>query len=396
MGRAGQGVDVRETSIRVTFTLDGKQRRETLLVNGEPLAPTPPNIKYATRLAAEIRDRIRHGTFSMAEYFPASGAGAAPTSLSVWLDTWLAGQRLANSSRKAYASAIVLWKTTLGDKPLRALKTSDVLLAINTRAKLSGKTRNNYMDVLSAALDLAVLDKLMPDNPVHHVPRAKHQKPPVEPFTRDEADAILADMARHYPAQVVNFTRFKFFSGVRTGEAFGLPWTNVDLAAGHVIISQGVVQGEDVDRTKTSQARQVALNSIARGALVAQQAETLMRKGHVFHDPRYGARWAGERAFGRSYWAPTLLRLKMAYRPPYNTRHTYATMMLMAGMTPAFCAGQMGHSVEIFLTTYAKWIPGAGDKAEMAKLEQTLGAPRDRSFIPELSLKCKEAPRGAS
>jgi integrase len=86
----------------------------------------------------------------------------------------------------------------------------------------------------------------------------------------------------------------------------------------------------------------------------------------------------------------------MAYRPPYNTRHTYATMMLMAGMTPAFCAGQMGHSVEIFLTTYAKWIPGAGDKAEMAKLEQTLGAPRDRSFIPELSLKCKEAPRGAS
>ena len=56
-------------------------------------------------------------------------------------------------------------------------------------------------------------------------------------------------------------------------------------------------------------------------------------------------------------------------------RHTYATLMLMAGMTPAFCAGQMGHSVDIFLRTYAKWIPGAGDAAEMARLEATLGAP---------------------
>ena len=65
----------------------------------------------------------------------------------------------------------------------------------------------------------------------------------------------------------------------------------------------------------------------------------------------------------------------MRYRPPYNTRHSYATAMLMAGMTPAFCAGQMGHSVEIFLSTYAKWIPGAGDASEMAKLERALAGP---------------------
>ncbi|VBC91783.1 Bbp50 [Burkholderia pseudomallei] len=32
--------------------------------------------------------------------------------------------------------------------------------------------------------------------------------------------------------------------------------------------------------------------------------------------------------------------------------------MLMAGMTPAFCAKQLGHSVEMFLTTYSKWIEG--------------------------------------
>jgi integrase len=373
MGRAGQGVDVRATSIRITFTLDGKQRRETLMVDGVPMAPTPANLKYAARLAAEIRERIRHDTFSMAEYFPASGAGAAPTTVGTQLDTWLAGQRIAASTRNAYNSAATFWKGTIGARPLRALKASEILTALGTRPKLSGKTVNNYVSVLREALDLAVLDKLLGDNPAHHVPRAKHQKPPVDPFTRDEAEAIIADLAKHYPAQVARFVEFKFFSGVRTGEAFGLRWPNVDLASGHVLIAEGVVQGEEVDRTKTSVARQVQLNSRARAALAGQKTDTFMAGKHVFHDPRYAARWAGERAFGRSYWAPCLKRLGMRYRPPYNTRHTYATMMLMASMTPAFCAGQMGHSVEIFLTTYAKWIPGAGDLAEMAKLEQTLG-----------------------
>ena len=59
----------------------------------------------------------------------------------------------------------------------------------------------------------------------------------------------------------------------------------------------------------------------------------------------------------------------MRYRRPYNCRHTYATAMLMAGMTPAFCAKQLGHSVEMFLKTYTKWVDGDQDSVEMARLE---------------------------
>ncbi len=43
-------------------------------------------------------------------------------------------------------------------------------------------------------------------------------------------------------------------------------------------------------------------------------------------------------------------------RRQYGTRHTYATMSLMAGMDPAFIANQLGHSVEMLLSTHAKWI----------------------------------------
>ncbi|MDH0522508.1 hypothetical protein ACOTEK_25870 [Achromobacter xylosoxidans] len=64
--------------------------------------------------------------------------------------------------------------------------------------------------------------------------------------------------------------------------------------------------------------------------------------------------------------------LGIRYRRPYNIRHTYATMMLMAGMRPAFCAKQMGHSIQVFLTTYAKWLDGAHDDLEMARLESAI------------------------
>jgi integrase len=44
----------------------------------------------------------------------------------------------------------------------------------------------------------------------------------------------------------------------------------------------------------------------------------------------------------------------------------------MAGMTPAFCAKQLGHSVEMFLRTYAKWIDGGQNALEMGRLEAAL------------------------
>lgn len=47
--------------------------------------------------------------------------------------------------------------------------------------------------------------------------------------------------------------------------------------------------------------------------------------------------------------------------------------MLMAGMTPAFCAKQLGHSVEMFLTTYSKWIDGDQNDLEMA-LERAISS----------------------
>jgi len=68
-------------------------------------------------------------------------------------------------------------------------------------------------------------------------------------------------------------------------------------------------------------------------------------------------------------------------RSPFCGRHTYATMMLMAGMTPTFCAKRLWPSVEIFLRTYAKWIDGDQNALEMGRLEAAPCA----GLIPDLT-----------
>ena len=73
-------------------------------------------------------------------------------------------------------------------------------------------------------------------------------------------------------------------------------------------------------------------------------------------------------------------------RDARQTRHTYATMMLMAGVAPAYAAKQMGHSIEMFLRTYAKWIDGADKGAEQRKLD---------AFISSAKVEPRSAAREA-
>lgn len=62
MARSGNGVEVRNTSIRLAFTSQRRVAcRETIYKGREPLAPTPPNVRYAHRVAEEIRRQLRAG-----------------------------------------------------------------------------------------------------------------------------------------------------------------------------------------------------------------------------------------------------------------------------------------------------------------------------------------------
>ncbi|WP_238585780.1 hypothetical protein [Comamonas sp. E6] len=90
-------------------------------------------------------------------------------------------------------------------------------------------------------------------------------------------------------------------------------------------------------------------------------------------EPTHGDPWADEKRFRNPFWVPVLKALGIRYRLPNHMRNTYATMLLMAGATPAYAAKQMGHSVEMFWSVYSKWLDDGQGNIEQAKLESFIG-----------------------
>ncbi len=157
-----------------------------------------------------------------------------------------------------------------------------------------------------------------------------------------------------------------FWTGMRTGELLALEWRDVTREA--LMIERAYVRRETTT-TKTGKRRRVLLLPAAQAAL-----KTLPRPitgGRVFLN-QYGRGFQSGYHLNRSWREAhdaTRVRLRSG---SYPWRHTYASLMLTAGVRPALVAQQLGHSVQVLLSTYARWIPADDDRSE---LEKVLGEP---------------------
>lgn len=379
MGGAS-GVEKRERSIRIRFEYRGKLRKETLYLDDAPVPPTPANLKYAARVATEIKRKIADGTFKYADYFPHSTHADEPEEGAAMLhdvmDTWLKVHPVKGSTKRTYRTRIEnFWKPALKDKPIAEVLYSDILTALNSGTWKSGKSRNNELSMIKQVFELARRDKLIEANPCEEIERANYQKPGPDPFDLGEVHAILGHLRQHRPEQILNFVQFQFFTGLRTSEGIALRWADIDFRKREILVDGTNVYDEESDTTKTYESRIVKLTKPALEALERQRSHTQLAGEHVFHDPKKGEPWAYAKITDvRSFWSSTLKKLGIRYRRPYNMRHTYATIGLMSGAKPGFMAAQLGHSLRMFFTVYAKWISGADDDRELAKLEEAISA----------------------
>lgn len=377
MGGAG-GIELRESSIRVRFLYRGKQRKETLCVNDEPMAPTPANAKYAVRLAAEIKRKIADGSFIYADYFPGSPHADEPIAgvpmLFDIMDSWIKLHDLKASTRGQYRTRIEsFWKVHLKNKPVAEVGYSDIMAALNAGTWKSGKSRNNELSMIRQVFEFARRDKIITANPCEEVARAAQQKAAPDPFDIAEAHQILNHLRARRPEQILNFVQLMFFSGLRTSEGIALRWGDIDFQRREMLIDGANVYDEEVETTKTYKARVVKLTNLAMEAIERQRDHTLLAGGHVFHNPKTGEAWSYAKITDvRYFWEITLKQLGIRYRRPYNMRHTFATIGLMSGAKPGFLAGQLGHSLRMFFDVYAKWISSSDDAREMEKMEAAI------------------------
>jgi integrase len=369
------GIKPHGKGIQITFYWNGERFRPTL---GIPSTPT--NLKYAERLKAEIERAISLGTYSLDQYashFPTSRTARsvpkdnASITFSDIAKNWLKSiTHLGAGTQKKYQQALAFWVDKVGDEPIDSIKYSTLAAYANSQG-WEPKNRNNILIPLRQVMEMASLDGLIAGNPTSRIKNGKVQKKPPDPLTAEEVQLVLNHMGKYSP-QIVNYFEFAFFSGMRPSELISLKWGDIDEPRGLARVQRARTFGKEHE-TKTYIVRDVELNSMAKNALLRQKQHTLLKDGYVFDNPVTGEPFTEERPLRRAYWNPTLKALKMRARNFYQTRHTYATLNLMAGANPMWVAKQLGHAnMQMVLTVYAKWIEGADKSQEMAKLEGKL------------------------
>jgi len=227
--------------------------------------------------------------------------------------------------------------------------------------------RRHHCLGIAAALNDAVDEEILELNPLAGWTYARKEVPAreddVDPFTPEEQHAILAAAT----GQARNLIQFALWTGMRTSELVALDWGDVDWLRGEIRVSKAMTQaaGGEAEVTKTTLSRRsIKLLAPAMEALKAQKAFTFLADAEVFQNPRTLKRWAGDQPIRKTMWAHVLKRSGVRYRRPYQTRHTYASMMLSAGEHPMWVAQQMGHKDWTMIArVYGRWMPHADNNA---------------------------------
>lgn len=368
MGRNRTGVRAAsESSIEITFTYHGQRCRERLR-----LKPTPPNLKRATRFRESVLQAIATGIFDYRVSFPDSkNAGhfavrvGDVSSTADFLDDWLKRQRpiVKSSTWNDYHKTVVNHLIpAFGEYTLSDLKRSVIREWCSTLTA-GNKRIANVLSPLRVALQEAVDDEIIESNPLYgwSYKRREPVEPndDIDPFTPAEQAAILDALE----GQGLNLIQFAFWTGLRTNELVALEWGDIDWIRGTILIIRGQTQAaEEPEAPKTRAGRrELKILSPAMAALTNQKPHSFLHNGdRVFLNPRTGAPWIGDQAIRRTLWTHALKRAGVRYRRPYQTRHTYASMMLSAGESPMWVAQQMGHADWTMIArVYGRWIPDA-------------------------------------
>lgn len=288
------------------------------------------------------REAVRWKAARIAERDRGELTNAGGRTIAKWLDEWLE-DRKTRVAKKTYEHDAARVKNHLkpriGRHALERLTPAHIrkMLADMDADGKSASERQKAGKVLREALNVAVTDGLIPNNPATKVKLPKPR--PTEKTVLD------ADQVRRL-AEVATNSRFGAWmvlaldTGMRPGELFGLHWQDVELDGLIIHVRRSLEETSRGELTlkdcKTERSRRslpiapmtgLALHRL-RQALWA--ADFDVEEGLVFPDSQGGFMRQGN--FARRHFRPILQAAEIPNIRPYDCRHTCATLLLAAGV----------------------------------------------------------------
>ena len=239
-------------------------------------------------------------------------------------------------------------------------------------------SRNSVRLILSTVrviLAHAMEDGLIQANPAAALGRfakvAKEQFLP-SPLSPDEARRFLEAAREVVPAYYPLFL-MALRAGLRRGELVALKWGDIQFGESaedpnrYLLVQRNYVYGE-FTTPKSKKARRVDLSKQLRAALLELRDERLVQAfaaGRasimdelVFPSPE-GSVLDPDNLYDR-YFLPVLERAGLRRIRFHDLRHTFGSLLIQSGASPAYVKEQMGHSsIQVTVDIYGHLMPGA-------------------------------------
>ncbi|MEZ8196221.1 Arm DNA-binding domain-containing protein [Vibrio cortegadensis] len=369
-------LNVRNGKLVLQFRYKGQRCREhTQLVNNAV------NTKRLENLLKRIEAEIVLDSFDYKKYFPQSKAAKrfeeikhregsakayfnAPDSprFEEFAQTWLAEMKVEWSKGHYEDVEGVLNKyllPTFGNKKISAINKGQILQFRSILAKVPGRKGsflspsriNHIMTPLRVLLNEAA-DRYDFTSPWKNIKALKVGRTEVDPFSVAEVNHFLSEVPNNFRSYYIT----RFFTGLRTGEIDGLMWDDVDLTNKTITVRKSLVRGELSGLKTEGSYRVISLTDSVVDALKTHKQTAYLKDKYVFTNAK--RKPLNYAVVSRTIWYPTLKKAKLRARNPYQTRHTFATLLLASGESPEWIANQMGHTTTTMLfRVYSRYVP---------------------------------------
>lgn len=320
------GVEFIGKSIRIRFTWNKKRCCETL-----PFPQTTKGIAAAEGLRSQVKQLDRLGALTTEKYielFPTTRSGAV-SQMPIFFDyaqEWLNSLQIVESTRKNYRSTMQnYWVPHLAHLPIDAISPVLMRKIVNGIEWTSPVRRKNAVRLVTSLFNQAVSDELIQRNPARSIPATRVVKRELDPFSRAEADAVIAklyEVTSGLQAIYACFFEFSFYTGMRPGEAMALRWSEIDTRNRTARVCRIRMNGKIQERTKTKISREVLLNDRALQALDKARQLTAARSDYIFAPQGSGDRselHVRSETGPKRYWLLALRKLGMRHRRVYDT-----------------------------------------------------------------------------
>ena len=218
--------------------------------------------------------------------------------------------------------------------------------------KCSAKRINNIVVPMRSVFRMAFKEGIIKDNVMSRIDNLRIDEPTINPLSLEGSLLVIENVHPHYR----NCLTTLFFTGLRFGEIAALKWRNVDLERKTARINETRVYGvEGRPKTKKSN-RDIDLLPPVVQALESQKQVTFGKSEYIFLD--LSGKPLKPDHVRNVIWKPALKKAGIEYRPPMQTRHTFATIMLSEGENIGWVQNMLGHSsLQMIFTKYYAWIP---------------------------------------